>query len=141
GGASWHAALLTQLMDNLVANACKPTPPTTPITLRLEHEAGIIALSVEDAGPGIPPEEWPHIFEPFYRTAQARRLGVGGIGLGLALASRIAAALQSTLSADSPIRNGSRLTLRLQAQRNETENPLAISQRQPEETGIVRVEE
>src|SRR5262249_57264787 len=141
GGASWHAALLTQLMDNLVANACKPTPPTTPITLRLEHEAGIIALSVEDAGPGIPPEEWPHIFEPFYRTAQARRLGVGGIGLGLAIASRIAAALQGTLSVDSRIGHGSRFILRLQAQRNEPENPPVLSQHQPEETGILRAEE
>jgi heavy metal sensor kinase len=138
---SSHAALLTQLMDNLVDNACKHTPPTTPITLQLEHEAGVIALSVEDAGPGIPPEELPHILEPFYRSAQARRRGVGGVGLGLAIASRVAAALQGTLSVDSRIGHGSRFTLRLQAQRDELENPPVISRRQPEETGIVRAEE
>jgi heavy metal sensor kinase len=136
-----HAALLTQLLDNLVDNACKHTPPGTPITLRLEEEAGMIALSVEDRGPGIPLEDLPHIFEAFYRSSQARRRGVGGVGLGLAIAARIAAALHGTLSADSPTDHGTRFTLRLPAQRDEACKTSAMSERQPEETGVARAEE
>lgn len=136
-----HAALLTQLLDNLVDNACKHTPPGTPITLLLKHELGDIALSVEDAGPGIPLEDLPHIFEPFYRSSQSRRRGVGGVGLGLAIASRIAVALQSTLTVDSSPGHGTRFTLRLQAQAEEDMHPPAIAEQPSEETGVVRANE
>lgn len=110
-----HAPLLRQLLDNLIENACKHTPLGTPIILRLWREGGILALTVEDAGPGIAVEDLPHIFEPFYRSAQARRRGIGGVGLGLAVAKRIAAHLGGDLSVENGPRSGARFTLRLQA--------------------------
>ena len=84
-----------------------------PITLRLGEEAGDVALAVEDDGGGILPEDLPHIFEPFYRSRRARRSGVGGVGLGLAVARRIALAFGGSLVAESGPARGARFTLRL----------------------------
>jgi heavy metal sensor kinase len=108
-----QAALLDQLVDNLLENACKYSPAGTPITLRLGRERDRVFLSVADKGCGIPAEDLPHIFEPFYRSASARRLGIGGVGLGLAVARRIAVALGGSLDVKSTVPGGSQFTLRL----------------------------
>jgi len=70
---------------------------------------------VEDAGRGIAAEDLPHIFEPFYRSPEARRLGRAGTGLGLAVARRVAAAFGGGLTAESRPGRGSRFTLKLPA--------------------------
>ncbi len=58
-------------------------------------------LAVEDRGPGIAPEDIPHVFEPFYRSAQARLKGVAGVGLGLAVVRRIATACGGSVAVQS----------------------------------------
>jgi signal transduction histidine kinase len=108
-----QAPLLGQLLDNLLDNACKYSEPGSPITLAARAEKGGVALTVEDAGRGIAAEDLPHVFEPFYRSVEARRRGVGGVGLGLAVARRVAAAFGGTLDAQSGSGKGTRLTLRL----------------------------
>jgi signal transduction histidine kinase len=108
-------ALLGQLLDNLLDNACKYSPPGTPVTLRLRASPGGAVIEVEDAGAGIPADDLPHVFEPFYRSPEARRLGKPGVGLGLAVARRLAAAQGGTLDAASEPGRGSRFTLRLPA--------------------------
>ena len=85
-----HRPLLGQLLDNLIENACKYSQPGTPIVVRVWREPGVVALAVEDRGCGIPPEDLPRVFEPFYRAESARQLGHAGVGLGLAVARRIA---------------------------------------------------
>src|SRR5262249_30312807 len=70
--AETHAALLGQLLDNLLDNAEKYSPAGTPITVRLAREGGAAVVSVEDAGPGVAAEDLPRIFEPFYRSKQPR---------------------------------------------------------------------
>jgi signal transduction histidine kinase len=108
-----QASLLGQLVDNLLDNACKYSEPGTPITLRLSTDAGRILLSVTDNGCGIEASELPHVFEPFYRSPQARRLGRSGVGLGLAVARRIAEAFGGELSATSELGTGSCFVLSL----------------------------
>jgi heavy metal sensor kinase len=110
-----HEPLLSQLLDNLVENACKYSDSGTAISLRVRRDAVVVALSVEDCGAGIAAEELPHIFEPFYRSAQARRDGVGGVGLGLAVAQRIACAVGGTLGVESSPGQITRFTLRIPA--------------------------
>jgi heavy metal sensor kinase len=115
-GSLWvmaQAPLMGQLLDNLLDNACKYSAAGTPITVSLAREAGVVNLTVTDAGRGIAGEDLPHIFEPFYRSEQARRQGMSGLGLGLAVAQRIALALGGTLSVESQARQGSRFTLQL----------------------------
>jgi heavy metal sensor kinase len=107
--------LLGQLLDNLVDNAFKYSEPGRPVVLRLRREAGAVALDVEDPGAGIAAEDLPHVFEPFYRSAESRRLGRPGVGLGLAMVQRIAAALGGGVTAESRPGAGSRFTLRLPA--------------------------
>jgi signal transduction histidine kinase len=107
-----QAALLGQLVDNLLDNACKYSRPGTPIQLWLTQESGEGVLAIEDVGCGIGEEDLPHIFEPFYRSARARGAGVNGVGLGLAVAQRIAVALGGSLFAESVEGKRSRFTLR-----------------------------
>jgi signal transduction histidine kinase len=116
GNPPWtraHRPLLGQLLDNLLENACKYSGPGTPIVVRASSESDAVALRVEDHGSGIPPEDLLRIFEPFYRTEAARRLGSAGVGLGLAIARRIAEAHDGTITVESETGRGSRFFLRL----------------------------
>jgi signal transduction histidine kinase len=61
-----HRPLLGQLLDNLLENACKYSGPGAPIIVRAWCEPGAVALAVEDRGCGIPAEDLPRVFEPFY---------------------------------------------------------------------------
>ena len=108
-----HSTLLGQLLDNLLENACKYSNPGTPIFVRAWSEPDAVALAVEDRGFGIPPDDLPRIFEPFYRAESARRLGHPGVGLGLAVAQRIATAHGGTITAESAPGRGSRFVVRL----------------------------
>jgi signal transduction histidine kinase len=83
-------ALLAQLLDNLLDNARKYSPPGTPVVLRLGRDSGRVTLSVEDRGCGIAPEDLPHVFEPFYRGCRVYPSAPAGVGLGLAVVQRIA---------------------------------------------------
>jgi heavy metal sensor kinase len=105
--------LLGQLLDNLLDNAFKYSEPGTPVTVSLEREPGTVVLCVEDAGSGIAPSDLPHIFEPFYRSVEARRLGRLGVGLGLAVARRIATTFRGSIRAENRPGRGSRFTVRL----------------------------
>jgi signal transduction histidine kinase len=108
--------LLGQLLDNLVDNALKYSEPGSPVTVLLSRDAGAVLVTFADAGWGIGAEDLPHVFEPFYRSASARRLGRGGVGgLGLAMARRIAEAFAGHLGVASEPGCGSRFTLRLPA--------------------------
>jgi heavy metal sensor kinase len=107
--------LLSQLVDNLLENACKYSCPGTAVTLRVRREGRDVVLSVEDSGPGISTEDLQHVFEPFYRSAASRRQGIGGVGLGLAVALRIAIVHGGSLDVESLVGQGSRFSLRLPA--------------------------
>jgi signal transduction histidine kinase len=108
-----HRPLLGQLLDNLLENACKYSEPGTPIIVRTWCEPDQFALAVEDCGSGIAAEDLPRVFEPFYRADSARRLGRAGVGLGLAVARRIAVTHGGTITAESEPGRGSRFVVRL----------------------------
>jgi signal transduction histidine kinase len=101
------------MVDNLVDNASKYGAAGAPITLEIGRDAGRVSLTVADRGPGIDPGDLPHVFEPFYRSPDARLAGLGGVGLGLSVAQRIAASFQGTLVVQSEPGQGSRFVLRL----------------------------
>jgi signal transduction histidine kinase len=109
-----HPALLGQLLDNLLENACKYSPAGSSIQVNLRAEPGVAVLAVEDHGCGISAEDLPHVFEPFYRSQQAC-LGQGGVGLGLAVVQRIASAHGGAIVVQSEPAAGSCFTLRLPA--------------------------
>jgi signal transduction histidine kinase len=106
-------SLLCQLEDNLLENACKYSEPGTPIELRLGRSPGLAALSVEDRGCGLTAQEHARIFQPFYRTPDARNRGQAGVGLGLAVADRIATLFGGSIRVESKPGEGSRFTVLL----------------------------
>ncbi len=80
---------LTQVIFNLVANAVQHNAPGVTLTLGWAVEGAAVRFWVTDDGAGIPPQDLPHIFEPFYRGDHSRSRRRGGAGLGLALTRAI----------------------------------------------------
>jgi heavy metal sensor kinase len=85
-------AHLKRLALNLVDNGIKYTPSAGIVKVSLENKEGSAVISVEDTGPGIPPDEQPQIFQRFYRSPEARSKSQGGSGLGLSIVKSIAEA-------------------------------------------------
>jgi len=108
-----HPPWLAQLVDNLVDNACKYSRSGTPIVVSAWRENGSVALGVRDRGCGLAAADRPRVFEPFFRADRARQDGQAGVGLGLAVAQRIAAAAGGTLVVESEPGAGSVFVLRL----------------------------
>jgi signal transduction histidine kinase len=77
------AARVLQIVSNLVGNAVKFTPEGGSVTLGCRGEGGEVLFAVADTGPGIAPDQLPHIFGAFW---QARHADRRGLGLGLSIA-------------------------------------------------------
>jgi two-component system OmpR family sensor kinase len=105
--------LLKQLILNLVENGLKYTPDGGTVTLSLERDRDAARIIVEDTGPGIRPEDLPHIFERFYRAAPTGGRISGGAGIGLAVAHWIATAHGGTIAVSNRDGGGSIFTVRL----------------------------
>ncbi|MFY0579706.1 ATP-binding protein [Cystobacter fuscus] len=71
-----------QILSNLLGNALKFTPTGGRITLRAEPAGHMMRFSVSDTGAGIPKENLPHLFEPFWQASEGKKQGAG---LGLAI--------------------------------------------------------
>jgi PAS domain S-box-containing protein len=79
--------LFRRVLDNLIGNAIKYSPPGSTVWLEARVEAAEIRLAVKDQGPGIPPGDLAHLFESFYRGQGVAT--IPGFGLGLATVKRI----------------------------------------------------
>lgn len=99
--------LLERAVTNLLDNAVKWSPPDGTVTVRLS--GGQVVVS--DEGPGITPEDLPHVFDRFYRSSEARTLP--GSGLGLSIVRRAAERHGGTVSAASVPGEGSVFTMTL----------------------------
>ncbi len=107
------AERLRQIIDNLIGNAIRHTPPDCPVTVKVTSEPGSGRLTVADRGPGMTPEQASRVFERFYRTDGARTRTSGGAGLGLAIAASLAAAHGGELTVDTQPGRGAAFCLRL----------------------------
>lgn len=103
-------ALLEQAIDNLVRNALQHTPRGGRVVISagraMDAAAGAprLRIRVSDTGPGIPPEDIPHIFDRFYRAGTERTAGsarTSGFGLGLAIVKEIAAGHGGSVGVES----------------------------------------
>ena len=102
-----------QVMHNLFDNAFKYTPLEGQIRVRAGLVEGRVEISVEDNGAGIPEEDLPHIFEPFYRVDKARSRKYGGTGLGLSIVRHIVALHGGTVRAESTLQMSTRIIISL----------------------------
>jgi signal transduction histidine kinase len=106
---------IAQVLDNLLDNAIRYSPPGSDIKVVLDHEREEVGCRVIDSGPGIPAEHLPYIFERFYRVDPARERSQGGSGLGLAIVRGLILAHNGRVSASSEEGVGTTLTFWLPA--------------------------
>jgi signal transduction histidine kinase len=106
-------SLLAQIVDNLLDNACKYGANGTPILIKTWREAESAYLSIQDHGQGISTKDMEQLFDPFFRTAEARSSGEPGFGLGLTLSKRLGTVFGGSLEARSIKGEGSEFILQL----------------------------
>jgi two-component system sensor histidine kinase KdpD len=81
------ATLIEQVLGNLLENAARYTPPGTAVAIRARQHGDALLVSVEDAGPGLPPGDPERLFAKFQRGRSES--AIGGVGLGLAICRAI----------------------------------------------------
>ncbi|MEO5806144.1 sensor histidine kinase KdpD [Devosia sp.] len=108
------AAMLEQVLFNLLDNARKYAGKDGPIAVYVRTGAGLASISITDQGKGIPQDELEAIFEKFYRRAKGDGRAAG-TGLGLSIARGFVQAMGGTIKAESPAarKRGTRFTIRL----------------------------
>jgi len=94
-------ARIEVVLHNLVANAL--TYGEGEVHITAERRDDVIILSVSDNGPGITPDELPHVFERFYRARYGRQQHSGGTGLGLTICKAFVEAHESAIWAESSV--------------------------------------
>jgi signal transduction histidine kinase len=106
-----------QLWTNLISNAIKYTPAGGRVCISLEQSEEKAVGTIEDSGIGISPQDLTLIFHEFYRSAEAKKMGVRGTGLGLPLVKKIVGGYGGSLEVKSTVGKGSlfRFTLPLAA--------------------------
>lgn len=117
-GLEWHARIpassawvmgdrtrLRQVILNLVGNAIKFTNSGS-VTIDAEVAQGVVTVSVSDTGAGIAADELNSVFEEFHRSPEAIRQGLGGMGLGLAIARQLVLRHGGSIGVRSPGENG-----------------------------------
>lgn len=80
---------LEQVLNNLIGNAVKFSPPGSTVEVRLARGDSRVTAAVADQGPGVPPDELDALFRPFERTRVRSTAGEKSTGLGLAIVKRI----------------------------------------------------
>jgi signal transduction histidine kinase len=100
------------VVRNLADNAARYSPPGSRVEVGVVVEGMDVALSVDDAGPGIPEAERQRVFDRFYRRAEG---GESGSGLGLAIVQSVAGAHGAGVKLERSARGGLRAIVRFAA--------------------------
>jgi signal transduction histidine kinase len=112
-----HSALYSAF-ENVIRNALAYTAEGSTVSVRLNRDGGDAWIGVRDHGPGVPEAELARIFEPFYRTDNARTRSSGGTGLGLAIARRAIERHGGSIVARNLDGGGLELAIRLPLERS-----------------------
>jgi PAS domain S-box-containing protein len=105
---------LRQVFWNIISNAVKFTPAGGRVTVRARRQDSQVLVFVEDTGPGIRPEFYPHLFDLFRQEEDSFTRQHRGLGLGLAIAKRLLELHGGLVTVDPPVPGrGARLTVSL----------------------------
>ena len=131
---------LTQVVTNLLTNACKYTEPRGLIRITTRREGTQAVVSVADTGIGIAAHMLPRVFEPFAQSVQATARSQGGLGIGLALVKQIVELHQGTVAAFSEgVDRGSEFVVRLPLMKEEAMGPSESEANPPEAPVRLRI--
>ncbi|GAB1576912.1 CHASE2 domain-containing protein [Bordetella petrii] len=111
--ANGDQTLIMRAISNLLDNAIKYSPDGSPVQLRVQAGADAWDIEIEDAGPGIAPDDQARLFEPFFRTGDAHRSSTVGSGLGLAFVRTVAQRHGGQVAIHSQPGSGARFVLSL----------------------------
>jgi signal transduction histidine kinase len=111
--ATADRAATSQILDNLVSNAVKYSPPNTTVHVHAMPEEAWILVSVRDEGPGISEADQKKMFQKFTRLSARPTGGESSTGLGLSIVKRLAEAMSGSVQCQSVVGFGSTFMLRL----------------------------
>lgn len=103
-------ALIERAVENLIDNAMRHSPEGSAVALSAKAEADGVALTVADSGPGIVPQDLPHVSERFFPGSRHRE-GRKHAGLGLAIIQRVAQLHGATVQAANQESDGAVFTV------------------------------
>ena len=103
------ADALDRVLKNLISNALKYSPAGSCVRVRARRASGVVAVDVEDEGPGVAADDLARIFEPYYRAPSTARLE-RGTGLGLAVVKSLVEAHGGSIRAERAAGHGTRMT-------------------------------
>ena len=107
------------VLDNLVENASKyALADSRPVVITVAERGDVVEVRLEDDGPGIPEEDLPRLFEPFFRVDRSRSRRTGGYGLGLSLCKRIMEAHGGAIAVEPRTGRGTCVVLTFPAARS-----------------------
>ena len=123
--------LLRSAFENVIRNAIRYTAAGTAVVAELQCTRNNTSVTVSDSGPGVPEKDLPHLFEPFYRVAEARDRTSGGTGLGLAITERTVRLHRGTIDALNRPKGGLSICISfpesLSAERNAVPTPSTVT--------------
>ncbi|MEN0006158.1 MAG: ATP-binding protein [Bacteroidota bacterium] len=96
-----------QMLYNLLSNAFKYTPHQGQIKATISLDGQQLSITVADTGPGIHPDDLPHLFDRYFQTSRADQPAEGGTGIGLALCREYTHLLGGNIQVDSKVGEGS----------------------------------
>lgn len=102
---------VNQVINNITTNAIKYSPENATVKIYVTEDKNYYKINVSDTGMGISKEDFPRIFERFYRVDKARSRAMGGTGLGLAIAKEIMEGHDGKLTAESEVGKGTTMTM------------------------------
>jgi signal transduction histidine kinase len=104
---------IRRIIYNLLSNAVRYTPEGGRIQVAGKSEAEAVVLQVTDTGPGMTETQLAHLFQPYYRTEEARRSSFAGAGLGLFIVKHLVEAHAGHIKVDSQPGQGTTFTVHL----------------------------
>ena len=118
GSAVMDEMLFRRILENLLTNAFRYTPPEGTVTLDVSRLKGVLLIEVSDTGIGIPEEDQSQIFDAFYRSGnvEARR----GLGLGLSIVQEALSVMGGTIAVVSRIGEGTVMRVEIPVAHPET---------------------
>jgi PAS domain S-box-containing protein len=104
---------LEQVLQNLIQNAIKYSPPGAPVSVRIERQGALASVAVVDHGIGIPEAALAQLFQRFYRAPNVDERQISGMGIGLFVVKEIVLLHNGTVAVESVEGQGSTFTIRL----------------------------